>query len=269
MAKYRVGCVPFVNARPLVAWFESSEAPDGVEVVYDIPSKLPAMLDSGLVDVVLASSIETLQTPNRTAAEGVCIGSFGAAESVRLFSHVPFSEISSLALDQSSMTSNALALGLLDEVYGARPDSETCPPDQKAMLADHDACLLIGDIGMRASGDGLSVLDLGDAWTLAYGLPFVWALWIGRQDLEPRLAGLLNDALDWGMAHIDDVVADTVGRSGWDSKSCRRYLAETMRFQLDEEALEGLQAFAALAHRTGLISTRNMPRFVAVAGTTA
>ncbi|MCH8979654.1 MAG: menaquinone biosynthesis protein [Armatimonadetes bacterium] len=269
MAKYRVGCVPFVNARPLVAWFESSEAPDGVEVVYEVPSKLPAMLDSGAVDVVLASSVEALQTPDRTAAEGVCIGSFGAAESVRLFSRVPFNEIRSLALDQSSMTSNALALGLLDEVYGARPASENCPPDQKAMLADHDACLLIGDIGMQASGDGLHVLDLGEAWTSAHGLPFVWALWIGRQDLEPRLAGLLNDALDWGMANMDQVVEDTVGRSGWDHETCRRYLADTMRFQLDEEALKGLQAFAALALRTGLISTQNMPRFVAAAGTTA
>ena len=53
MAKFTVGCVPFVNARPLVAWFESPDAPDGVELVYEIPSKLPAMLDSGDVDVVL------------------------------------------------------------------------------------------------------------------------------------------------------------------------------------------------------------------------
>lgn len=269
MAKYRIGCVPFVNARPLVAWFESPEAPGGVEVVYEIPSKLPAMLDSGAVDVVLASSIEILQTPDRTAVQGVCIGSFGPAESVRLFSRVRFAEISSLALDQSSMTSNALALGLLDEVYGARPESETCPPDQKAMLADHDACLLIGDIGMQATGDGLHVLDLGEAWTLAHGLPFVWALWTGRQDLEPRLAGLLNDALDWGLAHLDEVIEDTVSRSGWDHETCRRYLADTMRFSLDDEALKGLEAFAALASRTGLISTCCMPRFVAATRTTA
>ena len=53
MSKYRVGCVPFVNASPLVAWFEAPNGSDEVEVVYELPSLLPAMLDSVEVDVVL------------------------------------------------------------------------------------------------------------------------------------------------------------------------------------------------------------------------
>ena len=51
MAQFRVGCVPFVNARPLVAAFDAPN--DWVEVVYDVPSKLPALLDSGEVDAIL------------------------------------------------------------------------------------------------------------------------------------------------------------------------------------------------------------------------
>ena len=263
MAKYKIGCVPFVNARPLVAWFESDGGRGDVEVVYEVPSLLPKMLDSGEVDAALASSIEALQTPDRTAADGVCIGSFGPAESVRIFSRVPFNEIRSLALDQSSMTSNALAVGVLDEVYGARPSTEACPPDKGAMLVSHDACVLIGDIGMHADPTGLHVLDLGEAWTSMTRLPFVWALWIGRPDLEPRLVALLNEALDWGLQNIGSVVEETSAESGWELETCRRYLTQTMRYQLDAQAREGFEAYAGLVSRTGQIESSHTPRFVA------
>ena len=69
MSKFAVGSVPFVNARPLVAWFESLGSNSPVNVVYDVPSNLPLLLDSGDVQAVLVSSYDALSTPNRTIAE--------------------------------------------------------------------------------------------------------------------------------------------------------------------------------------------------------
>jgi chorismate dehydratase len=262
MARFTVGCVPFVNARPLVAWFESLGDESPVQVVYDVPSKLPQMLDEGSAQAVLVSSYDALRTPGRTIADGVCIGSDGAAESVRLFSRVPFGKVRSLALDQSSLTSNALALGVLRETYGADPVAENCAPDLEAMLGTHDACVLIGDIGMKTEAGDLHVLDLGQAWKDMIGLPFVWAAWVGGPDLEPALAELLNQSWQWGRANIGRVVEDAAQSSGWGFETTDRYLRRTMRYDLDAPAKDGLNTFALMLARNGVLADPHRPRIV-------
>jgi chorismate dehydratase len=262
MARFTVGCVPFVNARPLVAWFESLGAESPVSVAYEMPSRLPKMLDEGEADAVLVSSVEALRTPGRTIADGVCIGSDGPAESVKLFSKVPFGQVRALALDQSSLTSNALALGVLRETYGADPVAENCPPNLEAMLESHDACVLIGDVGMTTPGTGLKVLDLGQAWSDMIGLPFVWAAWVGRGDLQPGLVELLNQAWDWGSKNMAQVVDGAVASSGWPFDVCDRYLRNTMRYDLDERSKQALHTFALMLERNHVLASAHRPRIV-------
>jgi len=185
MAQFRVGCVPYVNARPLVAAFDQPN--EFVEVIYDVPSKLPAMLDSGQVDAILVSSIELLRRDDLVAVSEVGIMSYGPVQSVRMLSKVPLEDIKTLALDQSSMTSNILAQVILAE-SGVFPSLEPLAPNAPDMLANHDACVIIGDRGFEADGTGLVDIDLGAAWTEMTGLPFVWALWLGKKEanIDPR-----------------------------------------------------------------------------------
>jgi len=205
------------------------------------------MLDARHVDAILVSSIEALRKPGRTMAAGICIGSEGPVESVRLFSQVPFAEIRTLALDQSSMTSNALGMILLSDLYGAEPATEPAPPDLMGMLDAADACILIGDAGMTADASQLHVLDLGEAWTCLTGLPFVWAAWIGRTDLDPRLAFHLamaaRDILLGDEAAIREFVRLGAERTGLAPEVVHRYYTQTMRYRLDDRMLDGLREF--------------------------
>ncbi|MEQ1822099.1 MAG: menaquinone biosynthesis protein [Fimbriimonadaceae bacterium] len=238
----KVGSVPFVNANPLVEGL----AEGGVEVIFAMPSKLPSRLDSGELDAVLASSFDALTTPNRRVAWGVCIGSFGPADSVRLFSRVPFEQIKTLALDSSSLTSNSLAQVVLAELYGVRPDTSVAEPDLTAMLQDFDAGILIGDRGMMAGGEGLHILDLGEAWTRLTGLPFVWALWIGLERLEHELVATLNQAHNTWLERRSWRIPQIAEGSGWTEIQTARYLEQTMRYQLGENEWRGLIKFRDL-----------------------
>lgn len=252
----RLGCVPFVNALPLVALFE--DRPElGIEVVYDQPSRLPRLLDAGEADAILVSSWYRLANPGLRAVEGVCIGSQGAVESVRLFSKVRFEEVRSLALDQSSMTSNALALAVLKKRFGTEPVAEACPPDLETMLAVHDAALLIGDAGMAADGAGLHVLDLGAAWVEWKGLPFVWALWVGRDCMDERLAARLLEARDYtGLGSDGDgptaaghrVLQRAVDQAG---PAARAYLQQSVSYRVGPKELAALDEFAREAGLEG------------------
>lgn len=273
-ASYVVGCVPYVNGRPLVWAFEQPESELPVAVRYEVPSKLPERLENGTADAVLASSIEALQTPGRYFAAGLGITSEGPVESVRLFSKVPFHRIETLALDASSLTSNALARILLDELYSANPATSAWAPDLETMLAQGDACVLIGDVGMRTRGEGLHILDLGEAWTRHTGLPFVWALWIGSSRLTPELAHYLFEARSMtalgaamGSRELEAgrhrrQLRDIAAVSNWTEQEVERYLTEAIGFDLGSRQLEGLRRFREMLMTHGYPVAEAFPAMV-------
>lgn len=259
MPQFTVGCVPYVNAIPLVWHFEKLGKESPVKVIYDIPSKLPELLDSNQAQAILVSSIDAIRTPNRTIANGVCIGSNGPVESVRLFSRVPFGLIQTLALDASSMTSNRLAQIILQENYGSRPQTLAMPPDIEKMLDVCDACVLIGDNGMTAQYPGTRVLDLGEAWTDTTGLPFVWAYWTGTQNsLNPTLVNHLNQAYQETLTEQKtfkpEVIQYAAQKANWTEQTTSAYLHNCIRFPLDASAHKGLQTY-----KQKLISTHLIP----------
>jgi chorismate dehydratase len=256
---YRVASVPFVNARPLVLALERF---GWAEVSYTVPAKLPALLDAGLADVILVSSFDALRTAGRSAAGSCAIASLAAAESVRLFSKVPFGSIKTLALDQSSLTTNHVAMLMLAERYGVKPDVETAPPSLHDMLRDHDACILIGDIGMEADGTGLHVMDLGQEWLDWTGKPFVWALWVGTSALEPSLVDMLDRSIRWGLENMDEVVQDAMNRAGWSREMADHYLREVMSYDFSPAHREGLELFRQGLVRQGFIADQPLPRIV-------
>ena len=259
MSRPVVGCVPYINARPLVRLFQDSKE---VEVVYGLPSRLPALLDSGKAEAVLASAFDAISTPNRTTAEGVSVGSYGPIESVRLFSKVGFEKIQTLALDASSLTSNALARAILAEVYGANPSVVSSLPDVAEMLNENDACVLIGDNGMAASAKNVNVLDLGEAWTSLMDLPFVWAVWIGTKDLSSDLVAQLERAARWGESHSELIAKESADETGIPYESCLHYLSKVMDHRLTDAHLNGLRAFRDLLLKHGLLDKEIFPTVV-------
>jgi chorismate dehydratase len=290
--KYTVGSVPYANAIPLVAIFEEREIEPSVRVVYDVPSRLPALLERGEADAILVSSVDALLVPGRRMADGVCIGSHGPVKSVRLFSKVPPTEIQSLALDQSSMTSNRLAQIILKERYDCAPTTSQKPPVQHEMLLEHDACVLIGDVGMTAPSEGLHVLDLGEEWHLLTGRPFVWAAWIGNEGLTRELAFRLavapqyygvglpqgehprrpplravkppdekTSAAFWE-SRRDELIPIAQARSGWSESVLRDYYFEVMVYEMNEFVLSGLREYQRLLLKHGFDDCVHFPELV-------
>ncbi len=265
-----LGCVPYANAIPLVAWFEFLAERSPVALRYEVPSRLPKLIDSGEVAAALVSSVDALRTPGRRMVADVCIGSYGPVKSVRLLSKVPLNQIRTLAWDASSLTSNRLAIILLEELHGVRPQTVECAPNLQAMLTQADACILIGDIGMFADSEGLVEMDLGEGWRQLTGLPFVWAAWIGDQGLTPELALLLSTAATWGasgkepnddplqrsMARrwfqaAEDLFAQqrlwmldfAAERCNWDRDSLRDYYENVIIFELTPQLLQGFETY--------------------------
>lgn len=265
MAIPRVASVPYVNAIPLVWWFESCAQNSPVKVDYRVPSQLPSLLESKSVDAILVSSIDSIRNPNRTIADHVCIGSHGKVESVKIVCKAPPQQIESLALDASSMTSNHLAQIILAEHYNINPSTNTLPSNPEAMLQQADACVIIGDIGMTTIIPGTTTIDLGEAWTNLTGLPFVWALWTGNESLNPTLAAHLHQAfLNAKSANSfrPELIQYAAEQSGWTSSQVHDYLQNSIRFEFDDSAKKGFELFQSLLLKHKLVEQTHTPKLV-------
>jgi len=251
-----IGSVPYLNEKPLTRWFNHTDAgrQSGIEVVYAVPSQLATMLAAGEISAALVSSFEYFRTPGYKIVPKVSISGQDEILAVRAFSKLPWRLVQSVALDTSSLTSVALLKILLEDVYNTYPDFINNPPNLETMLSLADAALLIGDLGMLAQSDGLFTLDLGDAWRRLTGHPFVYAVWLGKEEsLTPELVGALQTAKTWGLTQIETIALEQADLLNCPVALCRRYLNEIMDYDLGEDELAGLEEFGLRAYHHQLL----------------
>jgi predicted solute-binding protein len=263
-----------LNARPLIAGLE-----DECELVSAVPSECWSLVLEGKADLGLVPAIGLGEEPGLAVVPGMAIGSAGPVRSVILATRRPLAEIESVAVDRSSRTSAALLQLVLARRHGVRPRMVTMDPDWRAMLADHDAALVIGDPALELAtaverreatgpaGERLSLLDLGAEWSAWTRLPFVYAVWAGRRErVTALIVEILTAARDRGLAQIDVIAASGIFRPE-EAASRRRYLTESVRFDLGPDELWGLERFLALAAEEGLLAGgRSAPEPLTIAG---
>jgi chorismate dehydratase len=198
------------------------------------------------------------------AVPGVCIGSTGPVASVALFSQKPIGAVRSVALDDSSRTSAALVRVLCAERWGLAPSFSAHGPDLPSMLRQSDAALLIGDPALEADPDRLGVLkiDLGAEWTALTGLPFVWALWAGREPaVSPDVSLALQAARDAGRRAIEAIARAYAGDDPRRYQLADVYLRTNIGYDLDAAHVAGLERFMSSAAAVGAISRPGRVRF--------
>ncbi len=240
----RIGSVPYLNAKPLVDWFHSPECSADVELIYEVPSRLAAMLEAGEIDVANVSIFEGLRRPELVLIPDISISAYGPVKSVRLFSRAPLHQIRSVALDTSSLTSSALTRILLESRFGLRPQYVEHAPELDSMLAECDAGLIIGDLKLFDLLPGTEVMDLGAAWQEWTGLPFVYAGWLARPErLSPEMAEILTTAKNWGVSRLEMLAERWAGRMGLPLHRCQDYLIHVMNYDLTPDQLAGLHRF--------------------------
>jgi predicted solute-binding protein len=287
----RIGCVKYLNARPLIRGWPT-------EVEFDHPSTLCERLANGELDVALVSSFEVLRNPIYRIIDDVSISSDGPVYSVVVAHRDEISQIDEIELDPASETAVNLLRCLLGEL-GLNPhlkqrstgilsaggtDSSCGEPVGPAGVSPAvvksgsaaPAQLLIGDqaIHFREShADEFQFWDLGEQWKKLMGLPFVYALWLIRPEVvaPKQIADRLRGLRDENLGHLNDLIADAVAqvslsrrspkaeaddpgaREKFDPEFYSRYYHEHLRFSFGKKEKEGLQTFAQLCAKRDLL----------------
>lgn len=255
---WRVGCVSYLNAKPLIAGLDNEP---GIEVRADVPARLLADLESGDVDIALCPVIDFFASTHELALVPVgAIGCEGPTLTVRLYSQVPIDQITTLHADTDSHTSVALAQVLLAKLFDTRP--QIIDYDAREQTAQGrievspQAMLLIGD--KVVTGSPLAVqypyqMDLGEGWHELTGLPFVFAMWMTQAqtdlgDLPARLGAQLDANLPQRL-----LIAERYAKQhGWPNDLAEHYLIDVLRYKVGSRELEAVARFGQLASELGV-----------------
>jgi len=254
MTPLRLGAVSYLNTKPLVYGLEA--LPEQFDVRFDVPAKCATLLHSGQVDLGLIPAIEFLRgTENYWIVPGVSIASAGDVASVAVFSKKPIAQVESIALDLSSRTSVALTRIMCAKRWGIAPVFTPAEPDLAAMLERADAALVIGDPAMAidAGARGLDKIDLGGEWHALTGLPFVYAMWTGRQGAaSPSQCAALRTAREQGEANLPHIAERAGAGDAARAGRALRYLRDNLKYGLGEREAAGLRRFHELGVELGL-----------------
>ena len=248
----RIGAVSYLNSKPLIE--DLAVLASDAELILDFPSRLADDLSAGDLDVALIPSVEVLRDADYEIVSDACVATHGPVLSVKLFSRVPFANVRTLALDEGSRTSATLARVMLSERFGVRPTTTLLPLGFATENSSADAVLVIGDRAMKPPRERfVATWDLGEEWTQWTGLPFVFAMWAARRDVElDDIEEALCESRDRGVERFAEIARREAPKLGITEELARNYLAHNLHFTLGSAERAGLKLFQELAVKTGL-----------------
>ncbi len=249
MKSLRIGCVKYLNARPLIRGWPG-------QVDFDHPSTLCKRLASGELNIALVSSFEFLRNPIYRIVDDVSISSAGPVYSVIVAHQGQISDIDEIELDPAAETSTNLLRCLLAKLKLAPRFVRA----STSSITDRRARLLIGDQAIQfrqKHATEFHFWDLGEEWKNIVDLPFVYAFWLIRPEVveAKRIASRLRKLRDQNLASIDNLIAE---EKDFDHDFCCRYYRENLRFRFGKREREGLRIFQKLCEKHDLIQKRDV-----------
>ena len=284
MSPVRISIVEYLNTAPLVRGFTHGPLRGKYELSFTVPSQCAEALRSGAADVAIIPAIEYQRIPDLVVLPNLSIASKKSVRSLLLVSRRPVREVTRIALDRGSRSTQALTRILCEKFWRIQPEFFEAAPDLPAMLQQADAALLIGDPALRlgiacapkaqrvADGEILSpatlaglaepgplfIYDIVEKWHSLTSLPAVLAVWAARREaVTAELVQDFQDSLAYGLQHVDAIASEAGAEMKLPASELRRYLLENIDYRLDEENLRGLTRYYQLAAELGLIPLVN------------
>jgi chorismate dehydratase len=244
-----IGAVTYLNTKPLVHGLDAM-LPQA-RISYDLPSRLADRLSRGELDLALVPSIELAGHSDWRIVSDACIGCKGPVLSVKLLFRVPVKEVRTLALDEGSRTSAALAQVLLWKIHQVQPQLEPLPIGGELDSTDADAVLLIGDRAIGVDEQAfIEVWDLGDQWCRWAKRPFVFAMWVVRADVETdAVEHVLEAARDHGCDQFVQIARQQSKVMHLEQQLILSYFENNLNFHLGPEERDGMDYFFQQAGR--------------------
>lgn len=233
--------VSYHNTLPFIEGFKLMNEKK-FNLFFDTPSMCSKNFIEGKCDIALMPIGSLLHIENYNLITDYCIGCDGAVRTVTVLSNDSITELDEIYLDGDSKTSSILVQIIFKEllkkkiVFTSDFNHEFLPGKNKGILA-------IGDKVFDHENDFKYSYDLGLAWKKLTGLPFVFAVFVSKDDLDSETSKSLNDALKKGIDSIH-----TLDLSRIEIKDIKTYFLENISYRFDKQKFIAMKQFFEYAH---------------------
>ena len=241
--KHSVSIVNYYNTTPFLYGINHSGFKSQINLELDIPSVCAQKLKSkqveiGLVPVAILPELESYQI-----ITDYCIGAIGKVDSVKLFSERPLHELTHILLDYQSKTSVTLVQVLNKHFWKKNIQFVNASEGFENQISRTTGAVIIGDRTFGLTSHPYQY-DLAEEWQNFTGLPFVFACWVSNVTLEDNFINVFNNALSYGVNHIEESVKEKPNHALGDK--ALDYLKNKISYNFDTDKRKALQKFLEL-----------------------
>jgi chorismate dehydratase len=216
---------------------------DEMDLQLDIPAVCAQKLIDNTVDIGLIPVAVIPLLKEHHIVSSYCIGSNDKVDTVKLYSHVPLEEISTIYLDYQSRTSVMLAKVLCKHYWNIQPAFINAQAGYETTIKGKDAAVAIGDRCFALNGTFPFEYDLAFEWKTHTKLPFVFAAWVSNKKIDEDFISKLEAAMQYGIQHTRDAINEA---NISDKAMIETYLTQRINYDLDEGKKQSLHLFLDL-----------------------
>lgn len=242
MKTYRITAVSYLNTIPFIYGIENKMNADQIELKLEVPSICAQKFGKQETDIALVPVGAFPEMPQFKIITDFCLGANGAVKTVLLLSNTPIQDIKTIYLDLHSKTSINLIKILAYKYLNINPQWIAIDCLSKTQFKTGEALVAIGDKTFELRNKFTSIYDLSELWLHYTGHPFVFACWISKTDTPIHIINQLNDALDYGIRHIDDAI-NHFGNHILQKDEIKTYLTTSLSYSLDKSKMESIAIF--------------------------
>lgn len=249
-ADYVIGKIPYLNSVPFYERLEKRR----FKVLPSTPRRMGVLAKKGQMDAGLFSLMDYIGQKDQFEILPYCIATRDHVKSVMLFSNHGWRDLQgkTIGITDDTATSVRLLNVLLRKKYGVRAELKRMHSGVND-FDEYDAVLLIGDDALKANKFGLNgfelCYDLATEWYEWQKLPFVFAVWAMKKNLEECLKSdlreIINDSLEMSDTDLDSIGAVHARRIGLTSAEAGEYL-RCFTYRLGERELKAMEVFQSL-----------------------
>mgnify|MGYP001350334621 CR=1 FL=1 len=243
MTKIKISAVSYTNSVPFIYGLENSEIINHIELSKDIPSVCAQKLLDNKVDIGLIPVAVIPKLNHYEIISDYCIGAIGKVKSVILASFKPLNEIDTILLDYHSRSSVMLTRIMAKKFWKINVKWTDTTEGFENRIKQNEAAVIIGDKALVAENNFPFVYDLAEEWIKNTNLPFVFAAWVTTKQLGDTFKSLFNDALHYGIEHIDAMIQTTDFSFLPEGFDVNKYFTENIDYKLNQDKKKGMELF--------------------------
>jgi len=248
--KINIVLVSYLNTYPIVWGLKKLKEKYQPKIILCPPSQCSRLIIEKKTDIALVPAITYITSDHSFEILPYGIISKKEVDTVLLVGNTPLENWEKVLLDEDSLTS----IELVKIFFRLKNLKTKFISGIKGIdkLDRKTGALLIGNKCFQLSSHFTKVYDLSQLWFDLTGLPFVFALFLVRSEIDRNsllhACWIIREAIDIGLKNLHQVIEDWLKENPHELKLKEKayyydYLKNKISYHLSSDALEGLKKF--------------------------